>query len=256
MSIQSQEFSRGESRYRAGELGRARVLVERPEAPEAGPLAAAMVDLSAGGVRLALEVPLKFSEIVRLRFEHDRAPLNLSMTATVRWIRSSPDDRWTAGCSFSPLLPAECMHELFEQGLLERRRSRRHPVRGSLLAHWELSPAPAPAELVDLSTGGFAIRCAGAVSPGGRINVSYTRPDGTQPSCEAKAQWCLQTGEAFVVGCEFVTSAGFPLLQEVAERPTEVAPVPPARPRRGLPVEAWLGLAIAAAGATAWWLSR
>lgn len=257
MSIQSQEISRGESRYRAGELGRARVLVERPEAPDGQPLAAEMVDLSPGGVRLDLSEPLKFSETVRLRFEHDRAPLHLAMTASVRWIRSAPDDRWTAGCSFSPSLPPECMHELFQKGLLERRRNRRHVVRGQLDARWELSSQPVRAELLDLSAGGFAVRCPRPVAVGSRMQVSIARLDGTQPSCDAKAQWCLQTGEEFVVGCEFVTSTGYALLQEVAERSPTEEPAELAAPRRrGLPAEAWLGIAIVVAGVATWWLSR
>ena len=87
------------------------------------------------------------------------------------------------------------------------------------------------------------------------MNVSIARPDGTRPSCDAKVQWCLQTGETFVVGCEFVTSAGFSLLQEIAEQSSaEEAGAEPPR-RRGLSHRARLWLVIVAAAVSAWWLS-
>lgn len=216
MTEKSAIIDRREPRYQVTRARAVRVVIERAAGITQETLEAELSDLSPSGAKLRLESPAKvqFQEAILLRLESQEIGLNLTIHAKVCWIRGSAADCWTLGCTFSPSLPEHCIQELFNKGLLERRRNTRRSVRGQAVARWELDAAATNVGLLDISTGGFSVLSAKPAKPGSRMSLRPEKWRASEPEVTERVQWLLRVEGGFVIGCEFCDSRDFTRLRE------------------------------------------
>jgi c-di-GMP-binding flagellar brake protein YcgR len=216
MSEKTALIDRREPRYQVTRARAVRVIIERASGITQETLEAELSDLSPSGAKLRVESPTKvqFQEAILLRLESPDIGLNLTIHAKVCWIRGSAGDTWTLGCTFSPSLPEHCIQELFNRGLLERRRNNRRSVRGQAVARWELDAAATNVGLLDISSGGFSVLAPKPAKPGSRMSLRPEKWRGNDAEVTARVQWLLRVDGGFVIGCEFCDSRDFVRLRD------------------------------------------
>ncbi len=98
-----------------------------------------IVDISLGGVKLEVPSAMRFQEPICLTFSDTDSGWRMSLPAVVRWARTTPQSSWNLGCAFREQLSPEGLEDLFQRGVVERRRFARFPVNRILSAKPELS---------------------------------------------------------------------------------------------------------------------
>lgn len=179
-------------------------------------LPAEIQDISLGGVKILVQAPLLFEEPLALHLETPDGEFQERIEAQVRWIRSVSENRWLAGCAIHPPMALDALENLFEAGIVERRRFERHGVAQPATVDWELGRQGLPVEIRDLSDGGF---CLLVVEPGaggsGRLRLEIdAQPDQPMRRITGVEKWRTETSEGTLVGCEFTDRHGFHVLRE------------------------------------------
>jgi c-di-GMP-binding flagellar brake protein YcgR len=167
-----------------------------------------LIDIARGGAKLFLAESVPVQDAVEIRLENRDLKLDLSMSAAICWCRPE-GTRWALGCKFSPPLPADSLERLFATGVLERRFFRRRSKRMPVIAQWELQNEPVPAMLWDLSDGGFCLLMPTERKRGERVLITLQEPGRETKRIPAKIQWEMRVGEGYIVGCEFLSRAGY-----------------------------------------------
>jgi hypothetical protein len=216
MADDSPSIDRREPRYQVSRARAARVVVERTGdiAPEV--IEAELLDLSPSGAKVRIEnvARAQFQDGILLRLECPELGLNLSISARVCWIKPAGEGFSSLGCAFTPALPEHCIQELFNKGLLERRRNSRRSVRGQAMARWEVDAATTDVGMLDISTGGFSVLSARAARPGNRLAVVPENWPRSEPEITARVQWLLRVDGGFIIGCEFCEPDDYRRLRE------------------------------------------
>jgi hypothetical protein len=202
-----------------------------------------LLDVSAGGARILVREPLSFNEAVRLRICCQAIDLDLSVLATVCWMRPhTHKGEWVLGCSLSPLLLDECLERSAKKGLFERRASTRTVVDLTAFARWEMTDQPAEVAIINSSQGGLCLRTSHRAQPGDRLRLLLPGGDESCAALEARVQWSTPHDSEYLVGCEFLDARSAAIWQQRMLRPSVENPAWPLR-RRGWRVWPCLGAA-------------
>lgn len=79
-----------------------------------------LVDLSRGGIQVAVSLPLESQQPVRVRMRDAEHELNIEVEAVVRWARFNADDNhWHMGLSLAEELDLPVLGELFLNRVLQ-----------------------------------------------------------------------------------------------------------------------------------------
>lgn len=81
-------------------------------------LGAELVDFSRDGFRLRVGAPLIVNELVEVLVEDRNSPVELAISATVRWQRPESGERWLTGFKFNRSTDWETLGELFLNDIL------------------------------------------------------------------------------------------------------------------------------------------
>jgi hypothetical protein len=177
--------------------------IEREGGREPVSLEAKPIDISEGGTKLSVGAALSFEESITLVIGCVEGPLRLTLSCRVAWLREECDNSWLIGCQFIPNLPSEALEEMFCSGVIERRQFPRQAVDGEGIVQWELQTASFSAQPVNISEAGFCIRCPQMAQNGQRMRLSIGSGQ-SRTTLQAKAQWCLELDQTFLVGCSFI----------------------------------------------------
>jgi hypothetical protein len=95
-------------------------------------LTAQLADLSRQGLKAVTDREMSSDETVEILLElpENEGQIQLSKSATVRWVKPQDDGQWALGLQFPQDLPWEVMGELFLCGVLNH-----HVVTGSHTPH-------------------------------------------------------------------------------------------------------------------------
>jgi hypothetical protein len=199
--------------------------IERTDGAERIVIVAEPLDISDGGIKLRVGEPVSFEEQVTLVLGCAEGPMRLTLSCRVAWLRAEWDETWLVGCQFIPKLPAGVLQSLFSSGSVERRQFARCAVNGTAVAKWELQPESFDVEFIDISQGGFCLRCRQAGQTGQRMRLCVDTPQG-QGTVQATARWCLAVEDgSMLVGCEFLERADYITLNKVLESTGETTPM-------------------------------
>jgi hypothetical protein len=205
--------ARTAERFAIRNLEHVYAVVERGDAEHVANLLAEPLDISEGGIKLRLDVPLNFEESIRLILGCVEGPFRMTVSSRVAWLRQDNYGPWLVGCQFVPKLQRDVLEEMFSSGIIERRQFTRRPIQGRALAKWQLEPDLFGVQLIDISESGFCIRSSRPGQVGQRIRLSLEPANGTS-TVQAKAQWCMKVDDCFLVGCAFVDHDGWVSLSE------------------------------------------
>jgi hypothetical protein len=203
--------------------------VEWADGGEPTTAAAALLDISAGGVKFSLESHLKLHQAISLTIVCSELQLAMTVPAKVCWLRPGENDGWAAGCAFVPELSKDALEMLFASGLVERRIFQRHPNKLAASAQWELDPARFDVEVLDVSTGGVCIRSPRPGKIDARVVVHVPADDGRETPIALRCQWQIAAEAGYLVGCAYVNVEGHAAMHEALAR---AAPLPPRSPPR------------------------
>lgn len=174
-----------------------------------------LLDISRGGLRLALPAPLKFQEAVSLRLRCAERGLDLAVHGEVCWVQSNQEETWIAGCAFYPELPLATLESLFASGLVERRRHPRSTVNQIATGRWDHDPQEFSVRLVEISQGGLCVRTRQPAMAGAKLSLTFPTGHENQLIIQARAHWQIRQGDEYVLGCTFLNRASYLLLCEL-----------------------------------------
>jgi len=165
-------------------------------------IAAEPIDISEGGVKLRVDEPFRFGEVITFVLGCAEGPMRLRISCCVAWLKEW-EGCWLLGCQFAPKLPTEMLEELFSSGIVERRQFARWPAEGEATARWELQPEPFAVQLYDISEGGFCFRSSLVGQIDKRVRLVFEAPEGPV-TVQGKGQWFASVHDDYLVGCAFI----------------------------------------------------
>lgn len=183
---------------------------------------ARIVSLSGSTVRLSVQVPLKFSEVIELRVTCRKVDLELHAESHVNWMRPGPDDCWIAACAFESRLSEEILSKLQAAGIGECRRETRREISVPAVAHWQLEREQSPVVIRDYSEGGF---CVGTKKVGifdQKIMLRLTCR-GESVSVLGNVRWHSKSQDENLVGCQFASGDDSRVLHETVQQYLETS---------------------------------
>lgn len=195
-----------------------------------------LLDISRGGVKLAVPHSLPFAEKVDLQIAVPDLQLDFSAAAVVSWSRQEVDGRWLVGCHFDPALPEATVNRLAHAGYLERRQSPRYPVSLEATASFELSGHGFSVWIQDFSTDGFSMLSPRPGEIDQRLRLEVTKGDGKPVVISARTRWCVSVDDGYLVGCALINAHDF---QHFWELTYQTSPNQPVLPRVTLPSSPW-----------------
>jgi len=179
-------------------------LLEQTEGREPRQLRCKIIDLSLGGVKLSVSQEITLQDAVRISFELPEADVDLSVSATICWVRKAGANTWRLGCAFEKELPESLIRQLAQHEYVDRRNCERSEHSLAISVKWESTQQTIPARLHDLSDGGFCMLCLDQPIEGDRFRMMLTTPDGETIFVTARVQWQKPMQDGFVAGCEFL----------------------------------------------------
>ncbi len=191
-------------RFKAFEDRQMAVVVERAAGFEPRELRGRILDLSAGGAKMAVPCEVALQETIEVRFDLPEVTTGLAIAATVCWARTAGGNSWRLGCSFAEELPESLMSELAVHGYIDRREDSRQQTGIAAAVQWDGTGETTAVQLNDLSLGGFSILCPDTAGPGARLRLLVGGGDGEGLSISAVVRWQRSTTEGSVLGCTYL----------------------------------------------------
>lgn len=217
ISGQTADVGSPDSHYQVRDPQAIKVVVQRAGPPMEGKHArpsarsspaeadAELLDISPSGVKLRVFACLPMYEALVIRLEVPGLDRALSLPATVCWTQPAGPANWRLGCAFAHELPGHVLADLAAEGYLDRRKDRRQAVDVEGSARWELSEVSIPVRLVNISAGGFCIRCSQSGHVGERLLLELEDGRRAPVSAHARAVWQLAAAEGWLIGCVWAT---------------------------------------------------
>jgi len=232
-------IARGEQRFALPGYAAAHVSILRQAGEAPLPISAELMDLSPGGARLALAMPLLIHESVKVRIQVPEVDFDVTLCADVCWLRPQPQDVWWLGCSFQPKIPADTLARLAVTGQLDRRRHARLPLAAPAKARWPLEGDLWAVTLRDYSPGGFCLLAPAGERTGNRLLLEISAPDEPPVSINARVLWEMAVQDGVLLGCEFRDNLGPAALAQVVDLVLKMG-----RARRRRWPRLWIGAGI------------
>ena len=213
------------------------VLIERHQKQGANRVHGRLVDLSRGGVKIAVDCCIPFDETITLTADFPEIHVEFEVLADVLWSRQVDNNTWLIGCSFKPGLPNETVDKLANEGYLERRCSPRYPISCDGAMRWELSEESVPVRVADFSAEGFCIVSPKVAKAGERFQLELKGNDGDLVRIAARMCWHSSAEDGYLVGAEFLNRNDSHRLWEIAY---QTSPNQPLRLRVPLTPSRWM----------------
>lgn len=176
-------------------------------------LEARLINLSAGGAKLAVATQLPPHKTLRVRLRIVSLSLELYVSANVCWASHSGPDQCILGCRLTPRIPEGMLSHLAAGGRLDRRDSARLPGlhqlqitrdrRGPEAVEW--------ATVHNYSPGGLCLETTSPSRIGERMQLLLDLPETTP--LMAVTRWQLQQGGRCILGCGYLDSDAFERLE-------------------------------------------
>jgi hypothetical protein len=173
--------------------------------------------------------------------------LDLVLPGKVTWVRQETAKTWIMRLELDSTASQAKFKSIFEDQVLDRREDRRYSIRGQATARWETSPGEVNVGLQDLSVGGFSMLTPFLPSRESHVFLKCNDRDGQPIEIEAAAQWQLELGEGYVVGCKFVDDESFLRLRDVVCE-TDSTKLDETMPKRSLSLMSMVGIVV-----LVWW---
>jgi hypothetical protein len=200
-------------RFKAFEDRQMAVVVERAVGFEPREMRGRILDLSAGGAKMAVPFEIALQETIEVRFDLPEVTTELAVSATVCWARTAGGNSWRLGCSFAEELPESLLTELAVHGYIDRREDNRHTTGIAAAVQWDTTRETAAVHLHDVSVGGFSIVCGQTAAPGTRLRLLVSAADGEPVVVPAVVRWQRNTSDAFILGCAYIEEGAFRRLE-------------------------------------------
>jgi len=105
-------------RHQTADTAELRVEIERTRGTSVTLVAAELLDISRGGIRLRAALPLRVGEAVTVQLHAEQSEIDLAMPCTVRWRRLEDNGLWSVGCALARQVDWESLGKLFLNGIL------------------------------------------------------------------------------------------------------------------------------------------
>ncbi len=202
-------------RFKAFEDRQMAVIVERGVGFEPREMRGRILDLSAGGAKMAVPCEIALQETIHVRFDLPDVTADLSVAATVCWARTAGGNSWRLGCAFAEELPESLMSELAVNGYIDRREDHRQETGIAAAVQWEATRETTAVHLHDVSPGGFSVLGPEAAAPGTRLRLLVSAADGEPVTVPAVVRWQRNTSEGCVLGCAYTEDGAHRRLEPV-----------------------------------------
>ncbi len=200
-------------RFKAFEDRQMAVVVQRAVGFEPREMRGRILDLSAGGAKMAVPFEVALQETVAVRFDLPEINSDVSVAATVCWARTAGGNSWRLGCSFAEELPESLMAELAVHGYIDRREDNRQETGIAAAVQWEMTRETTAVQLNDLSQGGFSIFCPETAAPGTRLRLLVGAADGEGLSVAGVVRWQRSAQEGSILGCAYLEEGAYRRLE-------------------------------------------
>ena len=214
MSSDAGVARRREARFQVINPQAISVLIERGDEADR-PVSAVLMDLSRGGLRLAVDQALPQGEEVRLTIAAEGVDREIHADAKICWASPDLKEGWFLGCALAQKIDQESIDELAAGSALERRRDRRQTISFKAEARTELNSEFESVQIVNYSAGGFCILAEnGAVQEGDRLMVRLPSGEKSEPQLiRAKVAWVNTLDDGQSIGCTFLTRHDYSQMQ-------------------------------------------
>jgi hypothetical protein len=200
-------------RFKAFEDRQMAVVIQRAVGFEPSELRGRILDLSAGGAKLAVPCEIALQESIDVRFDLPEVTSAGPVAATVCWARTAGGSSWRLGCSFAKELPESLMSELAVHGYIDRREDNRQPAGIPAAVQWEATRETTAVHLEDVSPGGFSLTCPETAAPGTRLRLIVGAAEAEAVSLAAVVRWQRNTADGPVLGCAFLEEGAYRRLE-------------------------------------------
>ena len=208
-----------EKRFEVGVSKDFDVVVSRGESDETLYFADLM-DFSRSGLKFCLPFNARFDEMLRIRLTFKNSELQYFGLGRVRHIRNTETNRWVVGCSIDPNLPDDLINHLAEVTHQERRKNPRVEVYANGFLSRQGKLEETPADLQNISKGGFCLFVDEAPETGSQVNFTIENRYGFQEQIDARIRWQKAHEAGFLVGLSFVDDESYERLVSCLDMPT------------------------------------
>lgn len=168
-----------------------------------------VLDLSAGGAKLAVPCEVALQEVVEVRFDMAELISEVSVSASVCWARTAGGSGWRLGVAFAEELPESLLSQMVSHGYIDRREFPRQATSLAASVQWEATRETSDVQLLDVSAGGFSLAGAPSTAPGSRLRLTITKPNGEQVVLSAVVCWQRPDENGQVLGCNYLEEGAF-----------------------------------------------
>lgn len=197
----NENLANRESRYAVQEEQALTVTVVRQLNQESLP--ATVANLSLGGAKLVVSLPLSFTELIRVNLTLSESDVRFDVPARICWARPIGDGTYSVGCAFSERLTPEVLNSLSELGYLERRAHGRVQVDFPALSKWELSDTISTVQVLDYSIGGFVMVSRQRAQADQQLMLEISTEHQVF-TLSARVVWQTRMEESYRIGCSFI----------------------------------------------------
>ncbi|MCA9214989.1 MAG: PilZ domain-containing protein [Planctomycetales bacterium] len=197
------------------------VAVKTAESQEPITITGVAADVSATGLRLALDdVPPKGSQVA-LHFQIPEIKVDLMLEGVIRWVQPKDRKSWWVGCSLDTPIPDVALQDMASHAIMDRRQDDRLPAATPAKVKWELSTDVTDVVVKNYSLGGCAIETESPVEPASdRMLLLFESPDKSE-SVQIPVRVVWSRGTRF--GCSFLSNRGYLQMRKFVESDSQAA---------------------------------
>ena len=159
-----------------------------------------VVDLSNNGLRLLGSGQYREGQLIRISIKTELSTEKLR--GEVRYVEPRVGGQTILGCSLNESVSDRVLHELVDQGFLNRRCGPRIQVAFPAKMVFPSQPGRVDAEVRDYSNGGLMIHTDGVIPDDHLLSVVFEGDDDLP--FQAKLQWRRLSNQGCLAGLEFV----------------------------------------------------
>jgi len=161
-----------------------------------------VIDLSNNGMRLLSSGHYRVGDKIRVVMDTD-LPTD-EFLGEVRYVEPWVGGQTILGCSLNAHIGDAVLHELADQGFLNRRSDPRIEVTHPAKMFWPLHPDRVDIELRDYSNGGLMIHTDVVIPDDKRLRVCIDGEGGSDLCFETRLQWKRVSENGCIAGLAFV----------------------------------------------------
>ena len=163
-----------------------------------------VVNVSRRGMKLRVPCRLRFGEKIQIRLVSTDDDLHYFGVGTILRVRSNSEDTWEISCSLETELHPELMDSIVSDAGEERRKQPRLPFDRDVFLQREGAIAFVPAQVVNVSEGGFCIVAPESIGTNQRLKFQIENSNGKRKQVVGDVCWQAKSDKGYRIGCSFV----------------------------------------------------